>query len=119
MNIVTPSTGNLYLVVGYDGSAPSVRALNTAVSLMRDREGSIEVFYIAHLTSAEMLSPASLRSRRIAQRIGCSSSRRPSRVCSKLGPRLIGTQICRPVWPVRAARSRLMANHHVGMHNGT
>jgi nucleotide-binding universal stress UspA family protein len=57
MNIFTPSTGNLYLVVGYDGSAPSVRALNTAVSLMRDREGSIEVFYIAHLTSAEMLSP--------------------------------------------------------------
>jgi nucleotide-binding universal stress UspA family protein len=57
MNIFTPSTGNLYLVVGYDGSAPAVRALDTAVSLMRDREGSIEVFYVAHLSSAEMLSP--------------------------------------------------------------
>jgi nucleotide-binding universal stress UspA family protein len=57
MNIFTPSTGNLYLVVGYDGSAPAVRALDTAVSLMREREGSIEVFYVAKLTSAEMLSP--------------------------------------------------------------
>jgi nucleotide-binding universal stress UspA family protein len=56
MNTFTPSTGNLYLVVGYDGSAPAARALDTAVSLMRDREGSIEVFYVAKLTSAEMLS---------------------------------------------------------------
>src|ERR1700761_4795072 len=57
MNAFTPSTGNLYLVVGYDGSAPSVRALDSAASLLRDRKGSIEVFYVAHLTSAEMLSP--------------------------------------------------------------
>jgi nucleotide-binding universal stress UspA family protein len=56
MNSFTPSTGNLYLVVGYDGSAPAVRALDSAASLLRDREGSIEVFYVAHLTSAEMLS---------------------------------------------------------------
>jgi nucleotide-binding universal stress UspA family protein len=56
MNTFTPSTGNLYLVVGYDGSAPAVRALDTATSLLRDREGSIEVFYVAKLTSAEMLS---------------------------------------------------------------
>jgi nucleotide-binding universal stress UspA family protein len=57
MNAFTPSTGNLYLVVGYDGSAPAVRALDSAASLLRDREGSLEVFYVAHLTSAEMLSP--------------------------------------------------------------
>jgi nucleotide-binding universal stress UspA family protein len=56
MNSFTPSTGNLYLVVGYDGSAPAVRALDSAASLLRGREGSIEVFYVAHLTSAEMLS---------------------------------------------------------------
>ncbi|HEY0935967.1 MAG TPA: universal stress protein [Trebonia sp.] len=51
-----PSTGNLYLVVGFDGSAPAVRALDTATALLRGREGSIEVFYVAKLTGAEMLS---------------------------------------------------------------
>jgi nucleotide-binding universal stress UspA family protein len=56
MNAAVPSTGNLYLLVGYDGSDPAVRALNTAVSLLRGREGSIEVLYAAHLTSADMLS---------------------------------------------------------------
>jgi nucleotide-binding universal stress UspA family protein len=56
MNTVTPSTGNLYLVVGYDGSAPAVRALDSAAGLMRGREGSIEVIYVAALTSAEMMS---------------------------------------------------------------
>ena len=56
MNDAVPSTGNLYLIVGYDGSDPAVRALNTAVSLLRGREGSIEVVYAAHLTSADMLS---------------------------------------------------------------
>jgi nucleotide-binding universal stress UspA family protein len=56
MNAAVPSTGNLYLIVGYDGSDPAVRALNTAVSLLRGREGSIEVLYAAHLTSADMLS---------------------------------------------------------------
>jgi nucleotide-binding universal stress UspA family protein len=51
-----PATGNLYLVVGYDGSAPSVRALDAATRLLAGREGSIDVVYVAHLTSAEMLS---------------------------------------------------------------
>jgi nucleotide-binding universal stress UspA family protein len=56
MSTAAPSSGNLYLVVGYDGSDPAVRALNTAVSLLRGREGSIEVLYVAHLTTAEMMS---------------------------------------------------------------
>ena len=38
MNAVPPSAGKLYLVVGYDGSAPAVRALEAAVNLLRDRE---------------------------------------------------------------------------------
>jgi nucleotide-binding universal stress UspA family protein len=57
MNAVTPPAGNLYLVVGYDGSDPAVRALDTATRLLSGREGSIEVRYVAQLTSAEMLSP--------------------------------------------------------------
>jgi nucleotide-binding universal stress UspA family protein len=56
MNTVMPSTGNLYLVVGYDGSAPAVRALDAAAALLRGRTGSISVVYVAHLTTAEMMS---------------------------------------------------------------
>ena len=56
MNTVMPSTGNLYLVVGYDGSPPAVRALDAAAALLRGRTGSIDVVYVAHLTTAEMMS---------------------------------------------------------------
>jgi len=56
MNTVMPSTGNLYLVVGYDGSPPAVRALDAAAALLRGRTGSIHVVYVAHLTTAEMMS---------------------------------------------------------------
>jgi nucleotide-binding universal stress UspA family protein len=51
-----PSAGNLYLVVGYDGSPPAIRALDAAVGLLRGRTGAIEVVYVAHLTTAEMMS---------------------------------------------------------------
>ena len=56
MNNVMPPTGNLYLVVGYDGYDPSIRALNSAAGLLRGRDGSITVVYVAHLTTAEMMS---------------------------------------------------------------
>jgi len=56
MNTVLPSSGELRLVVGYDGSAPAVRALDAAVNLLRGREGGIEVVYVAHLTATEMMS---------------------------------------------------------------
>jgi nucleotide-binding universal stress UspA family protein len=56
MNTVMPATGNLYLVVGYDGSAPAIRALDAAVGLLRGRTGAIKVIYVAHLTTAEMMS---------------------------------------------------------------
>ena len=56
MTTVTPATGNLYLVVGYDGSPPACRALDAAAALLSGRTGSIEVVYVAHLTTAEMMS---------------------------------------------------------------
>jgi nucleotide-binding universal stress UspA family protein len=56
MNTVTPSSGNLYLIVGYDGSAPATRALDAAVALLRGRTGHITVVYVAHLTAMEMMS---------------------------------------------------------------
>jgi nucleotide-binding universal stress UspA family protein len=56
MNATAPPAGNLYLVVGYDGSPPAVRALDAAVRLLHGRPGSIEVLYVAHLPSMDMLS---------------------------------------------------------------
>jgi nucleotide-binding universal stress UspA family protein len=51
-----PSAANLNLVVGYDGSVPAARALDAAVSLLHGREGRIHVVYVAHLSTAEMMS---------------------------------------------------------------
>jgi len=51
-----PATSFLHLVVGYDGSPPARRALDGAVRLLQGRTGSIEVIYIAHLSSLVMLS---------------------------------------------------------------
>jgi len=56
MSVAPSSAGKVYLVVGYDGSEPAVRALDAAVRLLRGRDGSISVVYVAHLTSAEMMS---------------------------------------------------------------
>jgi nucleotide-binding universal stress UspA family protein len=56
MNTATPPTGDLYLVVGYDGSAPSVRALDGAVRLLYGRTGSIDVVYVPHMAAWDMLS---------------------------------------------------------------
>ena len=56
MNATAPPAENLYLVVGYDGSPPAIRALDAAVRLLHGRPGSIEVVYVAHLPSIDMLS---------------------------------------------------------------
>ena len=56
MNATAEPAANLYLVVGYDGSPPAVRALDAAVRLLSGRPGRIEVLYVAHLPSMDMLS---------------------------------------------------------------
>ena len=56
----TAPAGDLYLVVGYDGSPPANRALDAAARLLRGRTGRIEVVYIAHLPSIDMLSPGAV-----------------------------------------------------------
>ena len=55
MNTETPSP-ELYLVVGYDGSPPSTRALDAAIRLLRGRNGRIDVVYVAHMPGIDMLS---------------------------------------------------------------
>ena len=59
-NATAPPAGDLYLVVGYDGSPPATRALDAAVRLLHGRPGSIEVVYVAHLPSIDMLSPGAV-----------------------------------------------------------
>jgi nucleotide-binding universal stress UspA family protein len=56
MSTIPRSAGKLHLVVGYDGSEPAVRALDAAVNLLLARDGAIDVVYVAHLTSLEMMS---------------------------------------------------------------
>jgi nucleotide-binding universal stress UspA family protein len=46
----------LHLVVGYDDSPPASRAVDAAVRLLRGRDGNIDVVYVAHLPSLDMLS---------------------------------------------------------------
>ena len=60
MNATAPSAGDLYLVVGYDGSPPAIRALDAAARLLVGRTGSIEVVYVAHLPSVDTLSPGAV-----------------------------------------------------------
>ena len=60
MNATAPPAGNLYLVAGYDGSPPAIRALDGAIRLLYGRPGSIEVVYVAHLPSIDALSPGAV-----------------------------------------------------------
>ena len=56
---------NLYLVVGYDGSAPAARALDAAVNLLRGRHGLIDVVYVAHMPGIDMMSPGAVAEEQI------------------------------------------------------
>ena len=57
MSAETPPISELHLVVGFDGSPPATRALDTAARLLSVRPpGRITVVWVAHLTSAVELS---------------------------------------------------------------
>jgi nucleotide-binding universal stress UspA family protein len=60
MNTPIAANGDLYLVVGYDGSPPSTRALDAAIRLLQGRSGSIDVVYVAHLPAVDMLSASAI-----------------------------------------------------------
>jgi len=52
--------GNVHIVVGFDGSAPSVRALDAAIRLLQGRDGRIDVVYVAHVPAIDSLSPGGI-----------------------------------------------------------
>jgi nucleotide-binding universal stress UspA family protein len=60
MSTGMPPATDLRLVVGFDGSPPSSRALDAAVNLLQGRAGRIEVVYVAHMPSMAALSPAAV-----------------------------------------------------------
>jgi nucleotide-binding universal stress UspA family protein len=60
MTTAPPPTDFVHLVVGYDGSPPTSRALDAAVRLLQGRTGRIEVVYVAHLSSLAALSPGAI-----------------------------------------------------------
>lgn len=60
MTTAAPEGEFLNVVVGYDGSPPATRALDTATGLLRGRAGRIDVVWVAHLSSATMLSAGAI-----------------------------------------------------------
>jgi len=56
MNANRPPAPAVRIVVGYDGSPPSDRALDGAVRLLEGRTGDITAVYVAHMSSTAMLS---------------------------------------------------------------
>jgi len=55
-----PAEGFLHIVVGYDGSPPASRALDAAIRLLQGRTGRIEVVWVAHLSTAVMMSAGAI-----------------------------------------------------------
>jgi nucleotide-binding universal stress UspA family protein len=57
MSAETPPLRELHLIVGFDGSPPATRALDTAARLLAVRPpGRMTVVWVAHLTSTVSLS---------------------------------------------------------------
>ena len=56
MSADVPAVPAAHLVVGFDGSPPATRALDSAIRLLTVRPGQITVLWVAHLTSTVELS---------------------------------------------------------------
>jgi nucleotide-binding universal stress UspA family protein len=46
----------VYAIVGFDGSAPAIRALDGAARLLHGRAGGLEVVFVAHVTPLEAMA---------------------------------------------------------------
>ena len=47
--LISPPDTQVYAVVGFDGSASALRALDAASRILNDRPGGMEIVYVAHL----------------------------------------------------------------------
>lgn len=50
----------VFLVVGFDGTEPAQRALESAARFLRGRDGGLEVVYVAHAPAGATLSAAAM-----------------------------------------------------------
>lgn len=55
-SLETEGTAPLVVVVGFDGTEPSQRALSSAIHLLDDHPGRLEVVFVAHLPSTLALA---------------------------------------------------------------
>ena len=55
----------LIVVVGYDGSPPATRALESAAEILQDRPGRLEAVYVAHLPSTVAFSAPGVAEARV------------------------------------------------------
>jgi nucleotide-binding universal stress UspA family protein len=60
MSTRIPPATDLRVLVGYDGSPPSSRALDVAINLLQGRAGRIDVVYVAHMPSMAALSSSAV-----------------------------------------------------------
>ena len=63
--LTASSDAPVYAVVGFDGSASSLRALDAAARLLHDRPGGMEIVYVAHVPA--MAAIADIRGEASAQ----------------------------------------------------
>ena len=49
--LTRPPGSLVYAVVGFDGSAPALRALDAAARLLNDRPGGMEIVYVPHVSA--------------------------------------------------------------------
>jgi nucleotide-binding universal stress UspA family protein len=45
----------VYAIVGFDGSRPAVRALDGAARILQNRDGGLEVVFVAHVSALEAM----------------------------------------------------------------
>jgi nucleotide-binding universal stress UspA family protein len=80
-----PATDEVFLVVGFDGTDPAQRALESAARLLHNLDGALEVVYVAHVPAGAARSAAAMAEAR--KRLDDLAAHLASDVRSQLGAR--------------------------------